>query len=102
MNKVSIDELIQLVTQEVVRQLKANGVAVTLDPSQPGRRLGHTCIQGRTERIDMGAYKTPILTEKQMNRLHELTGKIIVPQGTLITPKAREIAKRKQITIEMG
>lgn len=102
MNKVSIDELIKLVTQEVVKQLKANGVAVTLDPCQSGNGPGHASIQGRTERIPMGKYKTPILTEKQMNRLHELTGKVIVPQGTLVTPKAREIAKRRQIIIEIG
>jgi hypothetical protein len=107
LSKVAIDKLIQLVTQEVVTQLKAKGVTVTFDSCQVGNGIAniiagnHDSIVRRSERVDMGKYKTPILTEKQINRLHELTGKIIVPLGTLITPKAREIAKRKQIIIEI-
>ena len=107
MSKVSIDKLIQLVTQEVVAQLKSNGVTVTFDSCQVGNGIANIIannndsVQRRTERINMSKYKTPILTERQINRVHELTGKIIVPLGTLITPKAREIAKRKQIIIEI-
>ena len=99
MNEVSIEKIIQLVTQEVVAQLKSSGVTVTADHTVAG--IAESCIQRKTERIDMGKFKTPILTEKHINRLHELTGKIIIPRGTIITPKAREITKRKQIFIEI-
>ena len=95
LNEVAIEKIIQMVTQEVVKQLKNNGVTVTTG------QAGQGSIQRKTERIDMGKFKTPILTEKHINRLHELTGKVIIPQGTIITPKAREIAKRKQIFIEI-
>ena len=99
MNEVSIEKIIQLVTQEVVAQLKSSGVTVTAGHTAAG--IAESCIQRKTERIDMGKFKTPVLTEKHINRLHELTGKIIIPRGTIITPKAREITKRKQIFIEI-
>jgi hypothetical protein len=83
LNEVAIENIIQMVTQEVVRQLKNNGVTVTAG------QAGCGSIQRKTERIDMGKFKTPILTERHINRLHELTGKIIIPRGTIVTPKAR-------------
>ena len=106
LNEVSIDMVIQQVTQEVVSQLKKAGIKVTLKPGQTGTGIINALtddtggVQRRTERIDMSKYKTPVLTERHIHRLHELTGKIIIPSGTLITPKARETAKRKQILFE--
>ena len=105
MNEVAIENIIQLVTQEVIKQLKSSGVTVTA--GQAGAAVANalnadqSSIQSKTERIDMSKFKTPVLTEKHINRLHELTGKIIIPRGTVITPKAREITKRKQIFIEI-
>jgi hypothetical protein len=105
LNEVSIENIIQMVTQEVVKQLKSSGVTITAGRTgmAVANALGDSScrIQSKTERIDMSKFKTPVLTEKHINRLHELTGKIIIPQGTLITPKAREITKRKQIFIEI-
>ena len=49
----------------------------------------------------MSSYRTPVLTENHIQRLHPLTGEIIVPQGTVITPKARELIKVKQILVTM-
>ncbi|MBI9016155.1 MAG: hypothetical protein JEZ07_02725 [Phycisphaerae bacterium] len=106
MNQVSLEKIIQLVTQEVVAQLKKNAVVVNINSAELGANIANSfsqqgkCIQTKTERIDMGKYKTPVLTERHINKLHELTGKIIIPCGTIITPKAREIVKRKQIVIE--
>jgi len=47
----------------------------------------------------MDKYRTPILTENQIRRLHVLTGEVIIPNGTVITPKARELLKEKGITV---
>ncbi len=103
MNGVSIDKIIQLVTHEVVKQLKANGVPVIIDPKITGTGIANALVSNpsKSERIDMSKYKTPILTERHISKLHELTGKIFIPHGTLITPKARETAKRNNILIEM-
>jgi len=106
LNEVSIDTIIQQVTQEVVRQLQIKGVTITSGSGQLAKEASNVvgdrtnCIRLRTERIDLSKYKTPVLTERHIDRLHELTGKIVVPHGTIITPRARETAKRKQIFIE--
>jgi ethanolamine utilization cobalamin adenosyltransferase len=47
----------------------------------------------------MKKYRTPVLTEDHIRRLHELTGEIIIPRGTVITPKARELVRKNQIII---
>ena len=107
MQQVELDKIIQAVTAEVVRQLAAKGVKVTVDPKKVGGGIvgaltnNTTGLQTKVERIDMKKYKTPILTERHIDKLHVLTGKVIVPCGTIITPKARQTAKRKQIVIEV-
>ena len=53
----------------------------------------------KKEKIDMSAYKSPVLTENHIKRLHELTGEIVVPGGTIITPKARQALRSKKIAI---
>lgn len=105
MSQISIEKIIEAVTLEVVKQLKQNGMTVTVDSGKVGgsvaQALMSDCggVKNKTERIDMSNYKSPVLTEKHIDKLHELTGKIIVPCGTIITPKARESAKRKSISI---
>lgn len=107
MQQVELDKIIQAVTVEVVKQLKAAGVTVAVNPNTAGSAIAAALapnakgIRSKTERIDMSKYRTPVLTERHMDKLHVLTGKIIVPTGTIITPKARETAKRKQIIIEV-
>jgi len=49
----------------------------------------------------MSKYKTPILTENHIQRLHELTGKVIIPQGTIVTPKAKELLKEKNLSLQI-
>ncbi|MDZ7724101.1 MAG: hypothetical protein U5R06_15165 [candidate division KSB1 bacterium] len=53
----------------------------------------------QSETIDMSGYQSPVLTERQIQRLHDLTGRVIVPSGTVVTPKAKELLKRKQISL---
>ena len=50
----------------------------------------------------MSKYKTPVLTENHMRKLHVLTGEVIVPKGTVVTPKAKELIKEKQILISFN
>ncbi|MBN1782677.1 hypothetical protein JW948_16190 [bacterium] len=94
--EVSIEQIIVRIVQEVVRELKARNVTVVYGGSTPV-----SGVQGRSrsETIDMSAYKTPVLTENRLQRLHELTGEVIVPEGTIVTPKARELIRRKNLKI---
>ncbi len=97
---VSLEKIIKLVSTGVVRELHKQGVQVVsgnaeiipADSSASGMSV-------KTEKIDMSSYKTPVLTEQHLSRLHELTGTVVVPRGTVITPKAREAIKAKKLYI---
>jgi len=107
LKEVNLEQIIQVVTEKVVAELVNQGVRVVNSNSQS---VGNAAYQGfdhgtgfrtKTETLDMSSFKTPILTERQIHRLHELTGAVVVPQGTVITPKARELLKEKQIKLEI-
>ena len=97
--EIALDRLIHLVTSAVIKELKKQGVHVS--SSSPSVWNGNETNKLRTksEKIDMSKYRTPILTESHIRRLHELTGEVIIPKGTVITPKARELVKQKQIIL---
>ncbi len=94
--EINIEKIIQLVTKQVVEELRSSGVKITYNS---GSGVNHQALRTKTETIDMSKYKTPVLTENHIRRLHELTGEVIVPEGTVITPKAREMIKDKRIEI---
>ena len=99
--EITLQKLIELVTAEVVKELKKQGVRV-VDSS--GNKVSNNQMQQyrkKSERIDMSKYKSPILTENHIKRLHELTGNVIIPQKTIITPKAKELLKEKNLSIEI-
>ena len=103
MTEVSLEKIINLVVREVVSELEKRGVKIVTSsqnsPINTGDSLTVAGIKTKTEKIDMTGYKTPILTERHIDRLHELTGEIIIPMGTVITPKAREVIKQKNLSI---
>ena len=98
--EISLEKLIGLVTTEVVKELKKQGIQVINSSGKNSANLPIHTYRTKSEKIDMSKYKTPILTENHIQRLHELTGNIIVPKRTIITPKAKELLKEKQLTIK--
>ena len=99
--EISLQKLIELVTAEVVKELKKHGMQVV---EASGKNASNTRMhnyQTKTERIDMSKYKSPILSENHIKQLHELTGNLIVPQGTIITPKAKELLKEKNLIVKI-
>jgi len=99
--EISLEKLIGMVTAEVVKELKKQGVRV-VDSSgnHTSNNQAHN-YRTKSQRIDMSKYKTPILTENHIQRLHELTGKVIIPQGTIVTPKAKELLKEKNLSLQI-
>jgi hypothetical protein len=89
-----LEQLVRLVTQEVMRELARQkttpgipvGVAAAADPAT-------------SVRLDMGKYKTPIVTEQALARLHDRTSTIIVPAGSIVTPRAKELLREKNISV---
>ena len=93
--KISIEELIEIIVSEVIKELGKQGVEI--DFGSQKRDTGSSKEQ--VKEIDMSEYKTPILTENQLLALGEDIKEIIIPGKTIITPVAHEIAKKRKLII---
>ena len=97
--EIGLEKLISLVTAEVIKELKKQGVQAVALSEKSAQNSQVNGLRTKSEEIDMSKYKTPILTEKHIRKLHDLTGEVVIPKGTIITPKAKEIIKERKISI---
>jgi len=93
--KISIEELIEIVTREVIKELLKKGVKIDFD-SPDENVIGSN---GNVKEIDMSGYKTPVLTENHLNEFDNGITEIIIPEKTVITPGARTVIKTKKLII---
>jgi hypothetical protein len=91
---VTIEEIIARVTREVLRECSNRGIAIQ-DATRPATSVADTSAQ----RLDMNGFRTPIVTEHDIEKLHEQTSAIIVPNGTIVTPRAKELIRKKNISV---
>jgi hypothetical protein len=97
--EVTLEKLIHLVTAEVIKELNRHGVKIIASNGMNNKNIMTTGLRNKSESIDMSKYRTPILTENHLKKLHELTGEIVIPKRTIVTPKAREFMKEKRLII---
>lgn len=97
--EITLEKLISLVTAEVIKELKKQGIQIISSSDSNGLGISTDSLRTKSEKIDMSRYRTPVLTEIHIRRLHELTGEVIIPKNTIITPKAKEIIKEKRLII---
>ncbi len=97
--EITLEKLISLVTAEVIKELKKQGIQIISSSDGNGLGISTDSLRTKSEKIDMSRYRTPVLTEIHIRRLHELTGEVIIPKNTIITPKAKEIIKEKRLII---
>ena len=98
--QISVEKIIQMVTAEVLKELKKLGIEIVSATGSVDDKFLSNGVRTKSETPDMSKYCTPILTENHIRKLHDLTGEVIVPEGTIVTPKAREIIKEKRILIK--
>ncbi|HLP17345.1 MAG TPA: hypothetical protein VK470_13870 [Bacteroidota bacterium] len=111
---INLDQLIELVVRETLKELTRLGVDVSEEMTvAPDPVSGMTPVQTRVSSnlskyklpaqtrvsIDLSKYKTPVLTEAQVNALDERIVEIEIPPGTVITPGARDLIKRRKLLI---
>jgi hypothetical protein len=103
-DEVSVEAIILKVTQRVLREFADRGIQVipstgpALLPG-PGIAVSNGASPVRSERADMTGYRTPVLIERHVRKLHELTEAVIVPRGTVVSPKAKELLRDKNIQL---
>ena len=96
--KINIESLVEIIVKEVIAELSKIGVELdlskemkTVDFSSNGKR--------KKQEIDMSNYKTPILTEFALESISKDVNEIIIPKGTVFTPGARDIIKKRNFII---
>ena len=111
--EISLETIIRRVVLEVIRELKNQGIrTVTVEHLMEQATSANTdkdrCIRlkdtdpgTRVERPDMTGYKTPVLTERHILKLHALTESVVMPKGTVVSPKAKELLRDKNILLRM-
>ena len=101
MEEIELDKIIKMVSKEVVRELQEQGVKVVDSSNNSGVDISNfSKSKTKTEKIDMSKYKSPVLTENHIKDLHELTGRIILPKDTIMTPKAKEKIKENNLEVD--
>lgn len=110
--KISVDQIVEIVTREVVAELQRRGVDVvgSTPASRPGAAPSFAAPSfaspsfvspraGASVEIDMSSYKTPVLTESQLTRLGPGVGTVVVPCRTVVTPGAWDLIRSKKLTL---
>jgi len=101
LEEIELDKIIKIVSKEVVRELQEQGVKVVDSSNNSGVDISNfSKSKTKTEKIDMSKYKSPVLTENHIKDLHELTGRIILPKDTIMTPKAKEKIKENNLEVD--
>lgn len=90
--ELTLEKIIEIVTREVIKELTRKGI--DLDVSA----LSNQAIQ-QSMVVDMTGYKTPILTASHLEKINPWIKEIVVPKGTILSPGARDIIKRKALLI---
>lgn len=93
--KISIEELVEIVIREVMKELLKKGVKIDFNSSEKDEVKSNDNIK----EIDMSGYKTPVLTENHLNEIDPEINEIVIPEKTIITPGAKIIIKTKQLAV---
>ena len=97
---LSIEELVNKVVAEVLAELVRRGVKV--DFSSTPQAAVRT-IQAQSEHVyvvDMSGFRSPVLLESHLLSLAPTIKEIVIPEGTIITPGARDILRKKNLLLK--
>ena len=86
----AIESIVRRVAHEVWQELARKGIALP----DVAKALPDGAV-----RIDMARYRTPLLSEHALAGLHTRTHTVVVPAGTIVTPRAKELLREKNIGI---
>jgi len=85
-----LEAIVRRVTQQVWRELAGRGITLPATPA---------ALPDGAVRIDFSNYRTPVLTERALIGLHQRSHTVVVPKGTIVTPRAKECLREKNIGI---
>lgn len=86
----TIEEIVRRATKEVWQELTRRGVELP---------AAAAALPDGAVRIDLSGYRTPLLTERAVARMHARSNTAVVPRGTIVTPRAKELLREKNINV---
>ena len=99
--EINIEKLIEIIVREVITELLRLGEVMS--PSSNELKTNCPCNSNnknkQREVIDLSNYKTPLLTENHLTTLDTAIVEIVVPKGTIISPNAKDIIKKRNLVI---
>lgn len=99
---IQVEDLIAIVVREVMAELERRGIRVDGEPGASSAMASAAAAPAAAPRkaaIDLGAYKTPVLAERHLASLPASVVEIVIPRGTVITPGAKDIIKKRSLVI---
>lgn len=98
--KVDIEKIIDIIVREVITELTKLGVDIELSSKEVKIiKPPNVITDDKREVIDMSDYKTPVLTENHLLSLDSSKVEIVVPKGTILTPGARDIIRKRKLKL---
>jgi hypothetical protein len=97
---LSIEELVNRVVAEVLAELSRRGAKVDFGPPQKNLQKVASPSNASVHVVDMSGFRSPVLLESHLLSLAPEVKEIAVPSGTVITPGARDIIRRKNLILK--
>ena len=97
---LTIEELVNKVVAEVLAELSRRGVKMDSCPRQD--RSAATMIPPTSSVyvVDMSGFRSPVLLESHLLSLAPEIKEIVIPTGTVITPGAKDVMRRKNLKLK--
>jgi hypothetical protein len=96
----SMEELVEKVVAAVLAELSRRGVKVNFGAPQKGNFKPSPPPSSSVHVVDMTGFRSPVLLERHLLSLGPEIREVEVPAGTVVTPGARSILRKKNLTLK--
>jgi hypothetical protein len=97
---LSIEELVNRVVVEVLAELLRRGVKVDFGTPQKNALKTASPPTASVHIVDLSGFRSPVLLERHLLSLAPEVKAIAVPAGTVITPGARDLVRKKNLILK--
>ena len=95
-----MEELINKVVAAVLAELSRRGVKADFGPQQNTPLRTASPPNSSVHVVDMSGFRSPVLLERHLLSLAPEIKEIAVPAGSVITPGARDVLRKKNLILK--
>lgn len=97
-----MEELVNKIVAEVLAELSRRGVKVDFGPSRKSPVTTPPPPAASVHTVDMSGFRSPVLLESHLLSLGANVKEIAIPTGTVITPGAKDILRKKNLILKIN